>query len=97
MTTNRMASLLGLLSPAWAGAFLRWQRDRERARQKLERLRTAETAPPIEPEPRERHVNDVFLRMTQHRRGPWRQYADELAAERRRMTITNHRGMHVHR
>jgi hypothetical protein len=50
------------------------------------------------PEPREpRHVDDVFLGMTQHRREPWRQYADELAAERQRMTFTNYRGMHVHR
>jgi hypothetical protein len=93
-----MANLLGLLSPSAAVAFLRWQRDRVRARQRLERLRANANTEPMPPEPREpRHVDDVFLRMTQHRREPWRQYADELAAERRRMTFTNYRGMHEHR
>ena len=91
MTTNRMANLLGLLSPAWAVAFLRWQRDRERARQKLERMRLAETTPPeYEPEPRER------IRIGPPRE-QWRRYADEISAERRRMTFTNHRGMHEFR
>jgi hypothetical protein len=97
MSNNRMADLLGLLSPAWALKYLHWQRDRERARQRLERLRTAEPAPQmlLEPEP-PRDLNTTWLRMNPRAASqPWRQYAEELRAEQRALhhRIGRHHGI----
>jgi hypothetical protein len=49
------------------------------------------------PEPREppRTVDDVFRRMTAHRRQPWQAFADELRAEQRALhhRIGRHHGV----
>jgi hypothetical protein len=91
-TTNpgRLHSMLLAISPHWALARHNWRERRRRDRQKLERqleqLRgDAIWEPPSQPpEARER------IRIGPPREG-WRWYADQLSAERRRMTITNAR------
>ena len=106
MTDNnsRLRKLAWAIAPIWASRFDAWQQHRAKARRQyereLDRLAAGEGRP-IElpsPEPRERlHVDTIFRRLNQRRQQQgWLQYADELSAERRRMTFTNHRGMHEH-
>jgi hypothetical protein len=81
------------LAPIALGKYDRWLARRERARRGLEQARRdAIWEPPSshQPQPRER------IRIGPPREG-WRLYADQLSAERRRMTFTNYRGMHDHR
>jgi hypothetical protein len=68
-TYGRMANILATVSPSWAVAFLRWQQRGERARQRLERMRTAETSAPIEPEPSQpRDIDSIWNRLNSSRR-----------------------------
>jgi hypothetical protein len=96
MTTeppSPLRALMMTLVPIALGRYDKWIARRARARRNLERQRARLTAGANDTaphEPRER------IR-TGPPREPWRQYADQLAAERRRMTFTNHRGMHEHR
>ena len=96
-TTNhggRLQRMLLVISPHLAFKYERWKRDRERARQRLERIRTAEPpTPPVEPEPRG-DVHERFLRMTAHRRPDWCAYADSLDADKRALhQRLGHRGV----
>jgi hypothetical protein len=90
---SRLRALMMTLAPIALGKYDRWLARRERARRGLEQARRdAIWEPPSshQPQPRER------IRIGPPREG-WRLYADQLSAERRRMTFTNYRGMHDHR
>jgi hypothetical protein len=91
-TTNhgRWQSLLLAISPHWALALHNWRERRRRDRQKLERQRDQLRSDPIWEAPSQRPEARERIRIGPPREG-WRRYADELAAERRRMTITNYR------
>jgi hypothetical protein len=89
--TSPLRALMMTLAPIALGKYDRWLERRQRARQgyerRLEQARRDDIwTPPSshQPEPRER------IRIVPPREG-WRRYADELSAERRRMTVTNFR------